>query len=82
MAWLSMADQATSSAPRHSHKHSIAHDSFNLILEAVKMPLPLNALLSGFKLGCAIALSVLLGCSRVLPVCDVRRASLIRIEAL
>ena len=49
MAWLSMADQVTSSAPKHSHKHSIAYDSFNLILEAVKMPLALNALLPGFK---------------------------------
>ena len=46
---MSMADQVTSSAPRHSHKHLIAYDSFDLILEVVKMPLPTNSLLSGFK---------------------------------
>ena len=49
MAWLSMADQVTSSAPRHSHKQLIACDSFSVTLEAVKVPLPLTALLSGFK---------------------------------
>ena len=49
MAWLSMADQVTSSALRHSHKHFIACDSFSVTLEAVKVPVPISALLSGFK---------------------------------